>query len=226
MTVEHLEYKEAVEELESLVGAQTSMLNFVKKIEFEAPPALHHIKLIGKLQQVIDGRFGKRLAHECALSGLARTKQEQRAVLDQSPKIQHAVVHIHIIVNYLHVITQLRSGFYLAWTADVQVSQPTPSGFASSRERVLHRPFFRVRSGRSLDRAGAGLKTCGYVRHRSLPQHKRAPRLAGWTHLDIQSEVLTAKMLSPVALSESNKSPSPTCWPSETRLSRFCCQTT
>ena len=57
MTVDHLEYKEAVEELESLVDAQQSMLNFCRKIEYERPPALHHIKLIGKLQQIIDGKL-------------------------------------------------------------------------------------------------------------------------------------------------------------------------
>ena len=46
---------EAALELESILEARGSLLGFARKLAIEPEPALHHRKLIDKLQQVVDG---------------------------------------------------------------------------------------------------------------------------------------------------------------------------
>ncbi len=46
---------EAAREFESILEAKGSLLGFSKKLAIEPEPALHHCKLIEKLQQIIDG---------------------------------------------------------------------------------------------------------------------------------------------------------------------------
>ncbi len=46
---------QAALELESILEARGSLLGFSKKLAIDPAPALHHRKLIDKLQQIIDG---------------------------------------------------------------------------------------------------------------------------------------------------------------------------